>query len=129
MLDLDALPEKLKSIRRAIREEYLENHTKPWIIGFSGGKDSTILTHLVVETLLAISLDDRRRPVLLVCNDTLVESPVFHGFVEKMLTNIEENIGALNVPVHVVRTHTLPEESFWVNLLGRGYPAPNRSFR
>jgi len=54
---------------------------------------------------------------------------VFHGFVGKILANIEENIGALNVPVDVVRTHPLPEESFWVNLLGRGYPAPNRSFR
>jgi DNA sulfur modification protein DndC len=46
-----------------------------------------------------------------------------------MLARIEENIGALNVPVTVVRTHPLPEESFWVNLLGRGYPAPNRTFR
>jgi len=46
-----------------------------------------------------------------------------------MLVQIENNIGSLNVPVQVVRTHPLPEESFWVNLLGRGYPAPNRTFR
>jgi len=130
MIDLDALPEKLKAIRREIRAQYLEDDgARPWIIGFSGGKDSTLLTHLVVETLLTIAPDQRTRPVHLVCNDTLVESPVFHGFVGKMLTGIEENIGALNVPVAVVRTHPLPEESFWVNLLGRGYPAPNRTFR
>jgi len=130
MIDLDALPDKLKGIRREIRAQYLdEDGARPWIIGFSGGKDSTLLTHLVVETLLAIAPDQRTRPVHLVCNDTLVESPVFHGFVGKMLANIEENIGALNVPVQVVRTHPLPEESFWVNLLGRGYPAPNRTFR
>jgi DNA sulfur modification protein DndC len=130
MIDLDALPNKLKAIRREIRAQYLEEDgARPWIIGFSGGKDSTLLTHLVVETLLAIAPDQRTRPVHLVCNDTLVESPVFHGFVGKMLANIEENIGALNVPVDVVRTHPLPEESFWVNLLGRGYPAPNRTFR
>lgn len=112
-----------------MREEYLVQHDKPWIIGFSGGKDSTLLTHLVVETLLGIPPDERHRPVYLVCNDTLVESPVFHGFVEKMLGRIEENIGSLHVPVQVVRTQPLPEESFWVNLLGRGYPAPNRTFR
>ena len=130
MIDLDALPAKLKAIRREIRAQYLEEDgARPWIIGFSGGKDSTLLTHFVVETLLSISPDQRTRPVHLVCNDTLVESPVFHGFVGKMLTQIEENIGALNVPVDVVRTHPLPEESFWVNLLGRGYPAPNRTFR
>lgn len=129
MPDLDVLLTKLRAIRRAVREEYLEKHEKPWIIGFSGGKDSTLLTHLVIETLLAVPPDERRRPVHLVCNDTLVESPVFHAFVEKMLARIEENIGALHVPVQVVRTHPLPEESFWVNLLGRGYPAPNRTFR
>jgi DNA sulfur modification protein DndC len=130
VLDLDQLPDKLRSIRREIRAQYLEEDGgRPWIIGFSGGKDSTLLTHVVVETLLAIAPDQRTRPVHLVCNDTLVESPVFHGFVGKMLARIEENIGALNVPVTVVRTHPLPEESFWVNLLGRGYPAPNRTFR
>jgi DNA sulfur modification protein DndC len=126
---LDTLPYRLKAIRREIRAEYLQPHAKPWIIGFSGGKDSTLLTHLVVETLLSIAPDQRTRAVFLVCNDTLVESPLFHSFVEKMLARIEENIGALNVPMQVVRTHPLPEESFWVNLLGRGYPAPNRSFR
>lgn len=129
MMNIDTLPDRLKAIRSEIRAEYLEPHEKPWIIGFSGGKDSTLLTHLVVETLLSISPDRRTRPVYLVCNDTLVESPVFNGFVGKMLASIEDNIGELNVPVTVVRTHPLPEESFWVNLLGRGYPAPNRSFR
>lgn len=127
--DLDTLPVRLRTIRGEIRAEYLSPHAKPWIIGFSGGKDSTLLTHLVVETLLSVAPDQRTRPVFLVCNDTLVESPVFHSFVDKMLARIEENVGALNVPVQVIRTHPLPEESFWVNLLGRGYPAPNRSFR
>lgn len=129
MSGLDTLPDRLKDIRREIRAEYLQSHAQPWIIGFSGGKDSTLLAHLVVETLLSIAPDQRTRPVFLVCNDTLVESPLFHSFVEKMLVRIENNIGSLNVPVEVVRTHPLPAESFWVNLLGRGYPAPNRTFR
>ena len=129
MLDPDLIVEKLRASRRDIREEYLQLHDQPWIIGFSGGKDSTLLAHLVVEALLSVPPDQRTRPVYIVCNDTLVESPLFHSFVEKMLVRIEENIDALNVPVKVVRTHPLPEESFWVNLLGRGYPAPNRSFR
>ena len=58
MIDLDHLPEKLRSIRREIRAQYLaEDGARPWIIGFSGGKDSTLLTHLVVETLLSIAPD------------------------------------------------------------------------
>lgn len=120
---------KLQQIRRDLREEYLQPHDWPWIIGFSGGKDSTMILHLVVECLKTISPDERKRPVFVVCNDTLVESPVFNDFVSKMLDQIEDGVEGLNVPLKVVRTSPLPEESFWVNLLGRGYPAPNRTFR
>ncbi len=128
-VDLDAWLEKLKAVRQEIREEYLEPHSKPWIIGFSGGKDSTLLLHFVVEMLLTVSPDERKRPVYIVCNDTLVESPVFQEFVDRQLADLSENVEALRVPVKVVKTSPKIEETFWVNLLGKGYPAPNRSFR
>jgi DNA sulfur modification protein DndC len=77
--DLDALIDKLRAVRRELRDEYLQPHNKPWIIGFSGGKDSTLLAHLVLECLLAVAPDQRERRVYLVSNNTLVESPVFSG--------------------------------------------------
>ena len=120
---------KLKAIRREIREEYTQLHSKPWIIGFSGGKDSTILAHLVLECILAIPPDERKRRVFILSNDTLVESPIFQSFVNRLLDQMAENIPALRVPVAVVKTQPEIEESFWANLLGRGYPAPNRMFR
>jgi len=120
---------KLKAIRRDLRDEYLQPHSKPWILGFSGGKDSTLLAHLVLECLLAIPPDERTRKVFILSNDTLVESPVFQAFVNRLLDQMAENIPALRVPVEVVKTTPEVEESFWVNLLGRGYPAPNRMFR
>jgi DNA sulfur modification protein DndC len=129
MSPADGFGAKLKAIRRDLREEYLQPHDKPWIIGFSGGKDSTLLAHLVIECLLAIPPDERKRRVYLVCNDTLVESPVFQEFVNHLLCQIAENLETLRIPVEVVRTSPKVEESFWVNLLGRGYPAPNRTFR
>lgn len=120
---------KLKAIRRELRDEYLAPHDHPWIIGFSGGKDSTLLLHFVLEAIRTIAPDERRRPVYIVSNNTLVESPVFQEFVDKLLDRLEESLEGLNVPLKVVRTHPVPEESFWVNLLGKGYPAPNRTFR
>lgn len=121
--------DKVKAVRRDLREEYLVPHDHPWIIGFSGGKDSTLLLHFVLEAIRTIAPDERRRPVYIVSNNTLVESPVFQEFVDKLLDRLEESLEGLNVPLKVVRTHPVPEESFWVNLLGKGYPAPNRTFR
>ncbi len=120
---------KLKTVRRELRDEYLQPHAKPWIIGFSGGKDSTLLVQLVVECVLSVSPDARNRKVYICSNDTLVESPVFQSFVNKVLARMSEGLTALDIPLEVVKTTPLPEESFWVNLLGRGYPAPKRMFR
>jgi len=92
---------KLKTLRREIREEYMQPHSKPWIVGFSGGKDSTLLVHLVLECLLNIPPDERTRKVFILSNDTLVESPVFQAFVNRLLDHMAENIPALRVPVEV----------------------------
>jgi DNA sulfur modification protein DndC len=120
---------KLKAIRRELRGEYLQLHSKPWIIGFSGGKDSTLLLHLVLDCLLSVAPDERRRRAYVVSNDTLVESPVFQGYVGRLLKHLGESLAALQLPVEVVKTAPAIGETFWVNLLGRGYPAPNRNFR
>lgn len=121
--------ERIKTARRGLRDEYLQPHNQPWMIGFSGGKDSTLLLHLVLEAIRTVAPDERRRPVYVVSNNTLVESPVFQDFVDRLLDRLEQNLDGLNVPVKIQRTQPLPEESFWVNLLGKGYPAPNRTFR
>ena len=125
----EALRGKLRSIRQELRAEYLQPHDKPWMIGFSGGKDSTLLAHLVLECLMSIAPDERKRRVFIVSNDTLVESPIFQSFVDRLLGQVSEGVAALRLPVEVIKTHPLIEESFWVNLLGKGYPAPNRTFR
>ena len=125
-------PETIESItpcKREIRDEYLKQHSFPWIIGFSGGKDSTIVVQLVIETILDIPPEQRRRPVFLLYNDTLVESPVFQDHVTARLKEISEGVQTLNLHIQVITTTPPLTESFWFNLLGKGYPAPNRSFR
>ncbi len=126
---LEILREKLRGIRQELRAEYLQPHDKPWMIGFSGGKDSTLLAHLVLECLMSVAPDERKRRVFIVSNDTLVESPIFQSFVDRLLGQLSDGVAALRLPVEVIKTHPLIEESFWVNLLGKGYPAPNRTFR
>jgi DNA sulfur modification protein DndC len=119
----------VQSIRRDIAAEYAEPHNFPWIIGFSGGKDSTLVTHLVFEHLLSLPASARTRPVYVVSNDTLVESPLVIAHVRTVMDEIEAAAGAFALPIKVQITQPDDDQTFWVSLIGRGYPSPNRSFR
>jgi DNA sulfur modification protein DndC len=121
--------ETLRAIQREMREEYLAGHTFPWIVGYSGGKDSTLLVQLVFEMLLELAPGDRSRPVHVLCNDTLVESPILMSYVDTQLSRLKEAAENLHLPVTVVKTTPELDHTFWVNLIGRGYPAPTRTFR
>ena len=107
---------------------YLED-ARPWLIGFSGGKDSTLVASLVFDAVLAVAPEARTKEIAVLCTDTRVEIPAIAGMIESTLGrmrrySIEQN---LNIEVNLLRPP--PEESFWVNLIGRGYPPPNRTFR
>lgn len=127
--DGEPLERRVAAILSELREEYRQPHESPWIVGFSGGKDSTLLAQLVFEMLLSLPPRARRRQVHLVANDTLVESPIIGAHLDVMLKRIEQAVPALRVPVVVARTIPELEQTFWVNLIGRGYPSPSRMFR
>ena len=126
-------PESLQSyvdfIRKEIADEYAQPHTKPWIIGFSGGKDSTLVAHLVLEHLLDLPRSARHRQVHIVSNDTLVESPLVLNHIFEVQKELRHAAAAFDLPVVVATTRPDLEQTFWVNLIGRGYPSPNRNFR
>lgn len=122
--------EKLAAATAEIRDEYLkEEHEFPWIVGFSGGKDSTLLLQLVVEVLLDLPPSRRKRPVHVLTNDTLVESPIVSRFVDGTCERIREAVEGLDLPIVVAKTTPAADQTFWVNLIGRGYPSPMRTFR
>ncbi len=125
----EGILERLRTAQAEIREEYLSQQADPWIIGYSGGKDSTLLVQLVFEMLLDLAPGDRCRPVHILCNDTLVESPILMAYIDKMLGRLQTAAENLHLPIVVVKTTPDPDQTFWVNLIGRGYPAPTRMFR
>ena len=51
----------LTRIRGEISDEYAKPHGKPWIVGYSGGKDSTLVAHLVIEHLISLPRSERTR--------------------------------------------------------------------
>jgi DNA sulfur modification protein DndC len=134
-MTLDILPEtsalerKIAEIKADLLDEYSGAHRYPWIVGFSGGKDSTVVTQFVFEMLLALPPRRRTRPVHIVANDTLVEAPLVAQHLDRMLAKIRAAGETLRLPITVVKTTPKPDQTFWVNLIGRGYPAPSRTFR
>lgn len=117
-----------REIKQALHQLYLEDD-RPWLLGFSGGKDSTMRASLLFDAILSIPAAQRKKPVAVLCTDTRVEIPAIVEMVEDTLSRMrkcsEEN--DLNVEVNLLKPP--PEQSFWVNIIGRGYPPPNRTFR
>lgn len=127
---------RIEYIIDEILDQYLYADTtfRPWIIGFSGGKDSTVLLTLVWMALKKIKETvpmpfQLRRPVYVVCNDTLVENPIISAYVDDVLNQIDHSAREQGLPIIVRKTIPKLEDSFWVNVIGKGYPVPNTAFR
>lgn len=117
-----------QDIRNNLRELYLDD-IRPWLVGFSGGKDSTMLASLILDVVLSIPVGQRKKPVSILCTDTRVEIPAIANMVEGTLDRIRKCSHQYNLNIDVNLLKPTVEESFWVNIIGRGYPPPNRIFR
>jgi DNA sulfur modification protein DndC len=111
-----------------IRELYLEDEA-PWIVGYSGGKDSTAILQLVWLALEGLPSSKRGKPVHVISTDTLVENPIVALWVEHSLTVMRQSAEEKQLPILPHRLVPEITETFWVNLIGRGYPAPRPKFR
>ena len=111
-----------------IRGVYLADD-RPWVLGFSGGKDSTVALQLVWYALRGLEPSKRRKPVYVISGDTQVETPVIIDFLTEALDRINEHAEADGLPISAHKVTPSLEESFWVNLIGKGYPAPSSRFR
>ena len=101
----------------------------PWVIGYSGGKDSTAVLQLVWLALAGLPAEQRVKPVHVISTDTLVENPVVAAWVNHSLEVMQDSADAQGLPITPHRLTPAVSDTFWVNLIGRGYPAPRPKFR
>ena len=120
--------EMLSSIVDKIANLYLKND-KAWVIGFSGGKDSTVVLSLIFHALTTLKKEQLKKNVYVVCSDTLVETPVVVGLVRKALDDVQEFANKKGLPLVTQMVVPQTNNTFWVNLLGKGYPTPTKTFR
>ena len=121
-----------KKTIEALMQEVADLYTSddmPWVIGYSGGKDSTAALQLVWIALEQVPQEKRSKPVYVISTDTLVENPIVALWVSKSLERMGAAAERRNLPLTAHRLTPEPENTFWVNLIGRGYPAPRPKFR
>jgi DNA sulfur modification protein DndC len=118
----------LNDIYNEIREIYLSTRL-PWVIGYSGGKDSTTVVQLIWYALSELPPEQLEVPIYIIASDTLVETPVIVDHLNATLRRMNETAQANGLPFEAHRVSPQVTDTFWVNLIGRGYPAPNQRFR
>jgi len=101
----------------------------PWIVGYSGGKDSTACLQLIWTAIARLPAEQRIKPVHVISTDTLVENPVIAAWVETSLLRIGIAAKQQGLDIRPHRLTPAMENRFWVNLIGKGYPAPRPKFR
>lgn len=99
-----------------------QHDRRPWMIGFSGGKDSTLLVCLVMEMLQRMPEERRNKTVYIVSSDTLVENPIVRDYMHRMSEMINMNGSMLNIRADII--YPKVEDTFWTKVIGLGYPTP-----
>ncbi|MFB4285068.1 DNA phosphorothioation system sulfurtransferase DndC [Nonomuraea sp. MTCD27] len=122
------LAEIVGELTEEIRELYMADEV-PWVVGYSGGKDSTAVLQLVWLALKELPADQRVKPVHVISTDTLVENPVVSAWVSQSLDTMRTAANQQDLPIESHKLTPQIKDTFWVNLIGRGYPAPRPKFR
>ncbi len=120
--------EEIEGLIEIVKNLYLADDI-PWVIGYSGGKDSTATLQLVWLALKEMDEKKLKKPVHIINTDTLVESPVISKWVEHSLEIIQNSANEQKLPFITHRLMPETKNTFWVNLLGRGYPFPRKKLR
>src|SRR6267378_1492410 len=79
--------------------------------------------------LSVLPAEQRTKPIRVITTDTLVVQPMVAAWVDTSQARMREAAKAQGLPITPHKLAPEIEDSFWVNLIGKGYPAPRLKFR
>lgn len=120
--------EIIDQLMKVIQDLYLADDI-PWVIGYSGGKDSTATLQLVWLSIGRLPAEKRKKKIHIINTDTLVESPVVARWAKQSLDRMKITAAREGLPFVPHQLTPDLNNTFWVNLLGRGYPFPRKKMR
>ena len=115
--------EEFNAIIEEMRLVYLHDQ-RPWLLGFSGGKDSTLLCQLTFEMLKSLKPEQRTKKVYIVTSDTMVENPIVKTYMHRMSAAINQASQTYNLNVEAHILYPEIRQTFWSLVIGLGYPTP-----
>ena len=121
------LARTVQAVCAEIGELYKSDGT-PWVVGYSGGKDSSATLQLVWLAIRELPAAERTKPVHVISTDTLGRAAAGRG-LGRYVAGEDERRRRASRGCRFMPHKLTPEveDSFWVNLIGKGYPAPERS--
>jgi len=114
---------KINNIIEEMKIVY-KNDNRPWIIGYSGGKDSTVVVQLVFMMLQSLPKEELHKDVYIVSSDTLIENPIILSYLKDTSISIEEGAKKLGLPIYSHIVHPDYNNTYWSNIIGKGLPTP-----
>ena len=122
------LVEEIKKLSQEIRDLYCLDDL-PWVLGYSGGKDSTAVVQLIWYAIAELPPEKRTKKIYVITTDTLVENPIVSTWVRQSLKQMKSAAVKQQLPIEPHMLYPDVKNTFWVNLMGKGYPAPRHGFR
>ena len=120
--------ESIEFLTAEIQELYCQDEI-PWIIGVSWGKDSSSVLQLIWNAIAELPSEKRTKTIHVISTDTLVENPIVSAWVQKSLEQLQIAATERKMPFEAHLLHPEVKNTFWVCLMGKGYPAPRNQFR
>lgn len=125
---LDVWFEQIKVLTREIKELYLDSDNG-FVVGWSGGKDSSAVLQLVWNAVKQIPVEQRHKTIYVISTDTRVENPIVAAWVRQSHQRMKQAAAEQQMPIEPHLLYPDLKDTFWVNLIGKGYPAPRQKFR
>ncbi|MBD1922221.1 DNA phosphorothioation system sulfurtransferase DndC [Funiculus sociatus GB2-A5] len=122
------LVDDIQALTTEIQELYCLDEI-PWCVGYSGGKDSSATLQLIWNAIASLPPEKRTKTIYVITTDTLVENPIVAAWVRNSLKQMKSEAEAQELPFEPHLLQPEFKETFWVGLIGKGYPAPRGKFR
>ena len=111
------LVEDIKKLNTEIQELYCLDSI-PWVVGYSGGKDSTATLQLIWNAIAELPQKRRVKTIHIITTDTLVENPIVSAWVTNSLKLMEESAKNKKLPIQCHLLKPEVKQTYWVGLLG-----------